>query len=515
MFRGTEGSRMLTPAGTGSFAPIARAAHVGTWVAALVVMPCAARAEAAPTRTADHVDFNRDVRPILSGSCFKCHGVDDAARKGKLRLDVRESALKGGKSGDPAVTPGKPDDSELVRRVFSNDPDGVMPPASTKVVLTDAQQQTLRRWVAQGAEYQPHWAFVAPKRAPLPDVKQADWCRNTIDRFVLSRLEAEGLRPSSEADRYTLVRRLYLDLIGIPPTPAEADAFVGDPSPDAYEKVVDRLLASPHYGERWARRWLDLARYADTNGYEKDRARPIWPYRDWVIQAINRDQPFDQFTIEQIAGDMLPGAGVEQRIATGFHRNTMLNEEGGIDPNEYRFLAMTDRVATTGTVWLGLTIGCAQCHTHKYDPIPHKDYYGLFAFFNSASEVDLPLPSPTEIASYPKRLAAYNAEKKALEQSIERDESTSRPARQAAWEATLASATPESGPAKDLPEAIAEILATPVADRCPVQVAELADYHRTIDPTSVKLARQRTALAKKAPVLTTAKVMVLAENSKP
>ena len=236
-----------------------------------------------------------------------------------------------------------------------------------------------------------------PRQAPLPAVKQKDWPRNPIDHFILARLEAEGLKPSPPADRAALVRRLYLDLIGFPPTPEEADAFVNDTAPDAYEKLVDRLLASPHYGERWARRWLDLARYADTNGYEKDRPRSIWPYRDWVIAALNADMPFDQFTVEQLAGDMLPGATLEQRIATGFHRNTMLNEEGGIDPLEFRFHAMTDRVATTGTTWLGLTIGCAQCHTHKFDPISHREYYQFMAFLNNADEPEIAVVRP-EIA---------------------------------------------------------------------------------------------------------------------
>ncbi|HXG08609.1 MAG TPA: PSD1 and planctomycete cytochrome C domain-containing protein, partial [Gemmataceae bacterium] len=343
---------------------------------------------------ADRLDFNRDIRPILSGHCFKCHGPDEEKRKARLRLDLRDAALRPARSGMPIIAPGKPDESELVQRIFSTDPAEVMPPPAAKLPLSDSQKQSLKRWIAEGAEYQPHWAFVPPRQAPLPKVKQTDWPRNPIDYFILARLEKEGLRPSPPADRYTLVRRLYLDLIGLPPTPEEADAFVNDDSPNAYEKLVDRLLASPHYGERWARRWLDLARYADTNGYEKDRARSIWPYRDWVINALNADLPFDQFTIEQIAGDLLPNATLEQRIATGFHRNTMLNEEGGIDPLEFRFHAMTDRVATTGTVWLGLTLGCAQCHTHKYDPISQREYYQLMAFLNNADEPELEVPTP-------------------------------------------------------------------------------------------------------------------------
>jgi hypothetical protein len=338
--------------------------------------------------------YNTHVRPILAKHCFKCHGPDDKARKGRLRLDQREAALRGGRSKQPAIVPQHPEQSELIRRVFAEDEDEIMPPPRVKNPLGAEDKQILKRWIAAGAEYKLHWAFVPPRQQPLPTVKQTSWPRNPIDHFILARLEAEGLKPSPEADRYTLARRLFLDLIGLPPTPEETQAFVADPSPDAYEKLVDRLLASPHYGERWARRWLDLARYADTNGYEKDRPRSIWPYRDWVIDAINADKPFDRFTIEQLAGDMLPGATPAQKIATGFHRNTMLNEEGGIDPLEYRFYAMVDRVATTGTTWLGLTVGCAQCHTHKFDPIPHREYYQFMAFLNNADEPTLTVRRP-------------------------------------------------------------------------------------------------------------------------
>lgn len=337
------------------------------------------------------IDFNRDVRPILAGNCLKCHGIDEAARKSKLRLDLRETATAPAKSGKLPIVPGKPEASELVHRVFSNDPDERMPPASTHIMLSDAQKKVLREWIAQGAKYETHWAFVAPRQTALPKVAQENWPRNAIDYFIAAKLESQGLHPLPEADRYTLVRRLYLDLIGLPPPLAEADEFVSNPASDAYEKLVDKLLANPHYGERWARRWLDLARYADTNGFEKDRPRTIWPYRDWVINAFNADMPFDQFTIEQIAGDMLPHATTQQKIATGFHRNTMLNEEGGIDPLEYRFYASVDRIDTTGTAWLGLTVRCAQCHTHKFDPITHKEYYQLMAFLDNADEPQLEL----------------------------------------------------------------------------------------------------------------------------
>lgn len=337
---------------------------------------------------ADRISFNHDIRPILAGNCYDCHGPDEDTRKAGLRLDTFDGATSGG-----AIVPGKPDASEVLKRLTTTDHDDRMPPAETKRTVTPEQVDKLRAWIRDGAEYQKHWAFMPPVNEQPPGVKRTDWPRNEIDHFVLARLEAEGLEPSPPADRYTLIKRAYLDLIGLPPTPREADAFARDKSPKAYEKVVERLLKSKHYGERWARKWLDIARYSDTNGYEKDRHRSIWPYRDWVINAINDGMPFDQFTIEQIAGDMLPNAGVSQRVATGFHRNTMLNEEGGIDPLEFRFYAMVDRVSTTGTAWLGLTLMCVQCHTHKYDPIQHAEFYSIMAYLNNADEPDLEVPS--------------------------------------------------------------------------------------------------------------------------
>jgi hypothetical protein len=327
------------------------------------------------------ISFARDIRPILVKSCFPCHGPDAEQREAELRLDIRDEALK-----SKAIKPGSPLQSKMIERVASTDPDERMPPPDSGPALSKDQQKLLQRWIASGAKYDRHWSFENPKQAPLPQFQNSNWARNEIDKFVLERLESEGLKPSKTADPYSLVRRLYLDLLGLPPTPAQADEFVKDKNPKAYERLVDKLLASNDYGEHWARRWLDLARYADTNGYEKDRSRSIWPYRDWVIHAINADMPFNQFTIEQLAGDMLPNATAAQRIATGFHRNTMINEEGGIDPLEFRFYAMVDRVATTGTVWLGLTTGCAQCHSHKYDPISHTDYYSLMALLNNADE---------------------------------------------------------------------------------------------------------------------------------
>jgi len=337
---------------------------------------------------APEVDFNRDVRPLLAQHCFACHGMDDHSRKGKLRLDLSEAAYGSGKSGERAIVPGKPDESEMIRRIFSDDPDEQMPPPHTKKVISAEAKSTLKTWIASGAKYQAHWAFSQPRQTTPP---RADL--HPIDAFVQDRLAKEELQPSPEANRYELVRRVYLDLIGLPPTPAEADAFVRDTAPNAYVNLVDSLLASKQYGERWARRWLDLARYADTNGFEKDRPRNIWPYRDWVVSALNDDMPFDQFSIRQLAGDMLPNPSPDDLIATGFHRNTMLNEEGGIDPNEYRFYSMVDRVAVTGTTWMGLTLNCSQCHTHKYDPILHTDYYSVMALLNNADEPAYAIPT--------------------------------------------------------------------------------------------------------------------------
>jgi hypothetical protein len=329
------------------------------------------------------VDFNRDIRPLLASKCYACHGPDEGGRKAKLRLDLRGDALK-----KEVIVPGEIEDSEFHYRIRSDDPEEIMPPPESKATLTEKEKDLLDQWIAEGAKYDKHWAFVPPVSSEVPQTK-SKWGRNPIDTFVLAKLEQKNLSPSKAADHYALVRRLYLDLIGLPPTPEQADAFVQDKRPDACDQLVDELLASPHYGEKWGREWLDLARYADTNGYEKDRPRNIWPYRDWVIRSLNADMPYDQFTIEQLAGDMLPNASQEQKIATGFHRNTQLNEEGGIDPLEFRFYAAVDRVATTGTVWMGLTTGCAQCHTHKYDPITHDEYYGLMALLDNVEEPDL------------------------------------------------------------------------------------------------------------------------------
>ncbi|WP_439626590.1 DUF1553 domain-containing protein [Gemmata sp.] len=340
----------------------------------------------ATARADDPIDYGRDIRPILSNACFKCHGP--GTQKGKLRLDDRDAAVK-----KDAIVPGKPGDSELLKRLALPDGDDQrMPPPEVGDRLTPEQVAKLTAWIKQGAEYTPHWAFVAPKRPPLPPIANPQSpIANPIDWFVAAKLRAAGLEMSPEADRATLLRRVSLDLTGLLPTPKEVDDFLKDTSPDAYEKVVDRLLASPHYGERQARHWLDLARYADSNGYTIDGARSIWPYRDWVINSLNADLPFDRFTTEQLAGDLLPKATTEQKVATGFHRNTSFNEEGGTDAEQFRVERTIDRTNTTGAVWLGLTAGCSQCHDHKYDPISQKDYFRLYAFFDSCDEPTLPI----------------------------------------------------------------------------------------------------------------------------
>lgn len=331
------------------------------------------------------VDFNREVRPILSDNCFACHGPDENQRKAKLRFDTKDGAFA--KPG--VITPGDASKSRLYQRISAKDENRVMPPVSTGHKLTEKQIETIKRWIDEGAQWNAHWAFAAPKRPEIPKVTNANWVRTPVDNFILARLEKEGLKPSPEADRTTLLRRVHLDLTGLPPTLADVGAFIADKSPDAYEKVVDKLLASPRYGERMAMGWLDLARYADTHGYHIDSHRDMWPWRDWLIRAFNENKRYDQFTIEQLAGDLLPNATLDQKIATGFNRNHMINFEGGAIPEEYLSEYIIDRVETTATTWMGLTMGCARCHSHKFDPISQKEFYQFYAFFNSVPELGL------------------------------------------------------------------------------------------------------------------------------
>jgi mono/diheme cytochrome c family protein len=382
------------------------------------------------------VDYLRDIKPLLARQCVGCHSAEKP--RGKLRLDTAEWALQGGLAG-PSVVPGDPDESELIFAVIGEGSTDRMP--LNKPPLSEAEIDLLRRWIIDGAKAPDNeepsvaddkpWAFLPPIDHLPPPVDYPGWVGNPIDAFILAPLAKEGIAPSPEADRVTLLRRLSLDLIGLPPTPEQVDAFLADQSPDAYDRQVDRLLASPAHGERWGRWWLDMARYGDSNGYSIDAPREIWKYRDWVLDALNADMPFDRFTVEQLAGDLLPEATIAQRIATGFHRNTQINQEGGVDPEQFRIEAVHDRVGTTGTVWLGLSVACAQCHDHKYDPISQKEYYQLFAFFNNCDEPTLPVGTPEDLVA---RRAAQERVAEYVE-SLTGDERLL--AKQKAWETSL------------------------------------------------------------------------------
>lgn len=397
-------------------------------LAALWVAP--AQEAFLPPAAVRKVIFTRDIKPLIEGRCQVCHGAQ--LQSNGLRLDSRAHAIQGGYSG-PAIIPGNSADSKVIRMVAGLEKDVVMPPAGEK--LTAKQIGLLRGWIDQGADWPTeqaeapadkpggtateskttHWSFQPVERPAPPAAKNHDWAKSPMDRFVLARLEKEGIEPSPLADRRTLLRRFSLDLTGLPPTPAEVADFLADDSPEAHEKAVDRLLESPHYGEKWAMHWLDLARYADSDGYEKDLSRPhAWRYRYWVINALNADMPFEQFSIEQIAGDLLPNATIEQRVATGFHRNTLKNREGGVKLEQFRFEETVDRANTVGTVWLGLTVGCAQCHDHKYDPVSQTDYYSFFAFFNNLDEVNIDAPLAGEMGPYLASLPDYRRKREAF-----------------------------------------------------------------------------------------------------
>src|SRR4051812_36269267 len=373
------------------------------------------------------VSFNRDILPILSNNCFACHGPDENKRETKFHFDTHDGAFA--KKG--VIVPGNAAESFLVQRITNPDPDERMPPAETGHTLTPEQIDLLRRWIEEGAKWDTHWAYIAPKRPEPPVISsgQRRWVRNPIDQFILARLEREGLKPSPEADKTALLRRLTYDLTGLPPTPEAIDAFLADKSPDAYERRVDALLASPHYGERMAMPWLDAARYADTHGYHIDSLRGMWPWRDWVIKAFNRNLPFDQFVVEQLAGDLLPDATVDQQIASGFNRNHMINFEGGAIADEYQVEYVIDRVEATSSAFMGLTMGCARCHSHKFDPITHKEFYEFFAFFNTVPEVGLdgrtgnavpvlPLPNAEQQARLDQLNAAIDTRREALADTV-------------------------------------------------------------------------------------------------
>ncbi len=430
------------------------------------------------------IDFNRDVRSILSENCFYCHGQDGNKRKADLRIDLREAAVEAG-----AIVPGNTGASVLLERIHSTDADVLMPPPSSNRRLSDEQKRMLDRWIAEGAEYKPHWAFTPPVRSSVPDVKERGWIRNEIDRYVRFKLDAVGLSPSPEADRPTLIRRLCADLLGLPPSPEEVDEFVSDPDPEAYEKLVDRLLESPHYGERMALPWLDAARYADSNGFQQDGDTWQWIWRDWVVKSLNADMPFDQFSIQQLAGDLLPDAPTQQathdqKIASGFNRNHLLNGEGGAIAEEQRFNNLFDRVDTTSTTWLGLTMACAQCHDHKYDPVTQRDYYSLLDALNRVPESGAPtrfsarirvalpvLELPSE--ENEKQLADLESQMKLLEAEV-------MPVIDAAYEAWRAGLLADGEPADavSLSPYLATLLRKPAKDRSDSDEAAIEKHLR-------------------------------------
>lgn len=403
-----------------------------------LLLPIAAVAADQPAGAGKPVDYVRDIRPILTRACYNCHGPDAEERKAGLRLDLRDAATATLETGARAIVPGQLEESELWSRITTDDPALRMPPGGHGELKPD-QIATIRRWIEQQAPFAEHWSFVPPHRAPLPQNANPHWARNGIDRFIAAKHQELGLTANPEADRHTLIRRLSLDLRGLPPTPAEVADFINDSSPAAYEELVDRLLDDPAYGERWGRVWLDLARYADSKGLGSDPLRTIWRYRDWVIDAFNRNLPFDQFTIEQIAGDMLPESSLEQKIATAFHRNTLTNTEGGTDDEEYRVAAVKDRVDTTMQVWMGLTIGCAKCHSHKFDPISQTEYYQFFGIFNQSADSDKGDEYPTLAAPTPDVERTFREiEQRIAELKKELDRSTPELAHeQRAWENSL------------------------------------------------------------------------------
>ena len=404
--------------------PLRSGALPGTVVVLTLLLANVARADTP-------IDFRADVRPILADKCFACHGPDEESRGADLRLDIQESAH------EYAIVPGAPGESEVMERIRSDDPDSVMPPPSAGKALTEEEVESLRRWIAAGGKYETHWAFARPVRANPPESDSA-WGRNPIDAFVLRSLTANKLQPAKDADRITWLRRVSLDLVGLPPTPSDVDAFLADTSREAFSKQIERLLKSPHYGERWGRIWLDAARYADSDGYEKDKPRQMWFYRDWVVNALNRDMPYDKFVIQQIAGDLLPHMTQESLVATGFLRNSMVNEEGGADPEQFRMEGMFDRMDAIGKAILGLTVQCGQCHSHKYDPLTQADYYRMFAFLNNTHDAIVPVYTAADRQQRESLLEQIDAIESGLKESLPDWES-----RMAQWEADARRAVQE------------------------------------------------------------------------
>ncbi|MDA0835029.1 MAG: DUF1553 domain-containing protein [Planctomycetota bacterium] len=441
------------------------------------------------------IDFNREIRPILSDNCFICHGPDAATRVSEWRLDRKESAFAD-LGGYTAIIAGDASNSPLHQRISSNDSEQIMPPADSGKKLTLEQIELIKRWIDQGAEWREHWAYVAPVRPTVPAVIDTSWARQPFDKFILAIIEQEGMKPASEANRETLIRRVTLDLTGLPPTIDEIDEYLADDSPDAYEKVVDRLLGSPRFGERMVIEWLDAARYSDTNGYQTDGTRAMWPWRDWAIEAYNANMPFDQFTIEQLAGDLLTEPTLEQKIATGFNRNHMLNGEGGRIAEESRVDYVVDRVETTSTVWMGLTLGCGRCHDHKYDPFSQKEFYELYAFFNNIDETGAvdrrsSTAAPTIELPTPAQERQINDETKQVEQSQSRlnERSELLKSQQPEWEANVDRQT--------LPEDIQTILDIASDKRSEEQQQKLTAHFLDSDVERIELTKQLDEARKK------------------
>lgn len=493
---------------------------VSTWaLSVLLIAPLALSADAPPPIAQTEIDFAQDIQPLLQQHCWSCHGSEK--QESGLRLDLRDAAMLGGDSGK-VIRPGDSAGSRLIELVSAVDPDEVMPPEGQP--LSQEQVDLLRAWIdsgakwpessSQGSGFNSHWAYQPLHRSALPETSDPSWAINGIDHFILAKLEERGLQPSPEAERTTLIRRLSLDLLGLLPSIDEIESFLNDSRPNAYELLVDRLLDSPHFGERWGRHWLDMARYADSDGYEKDNPRPdAYRWRDWVIEAINNDMPFDQFTIEQLAGDLLPNATDMQKLATAFHRQTLTNTEGGADQEQFRVEACFDRTETTGAVWLGLTVGCARCHTHKYDAITQREYYQLFAFYNNGDEATHAVPkSLAEVAAYQELKGVHQSKVDALKAKLLEEQAGLGPAL-SAWEEeakhTLekSSANPlvreslQSGvePELKIPESIAKVLAIAAEERDESQRKELLEHFSRIDKSTSQLIQQLDDLIKKAP----------------
>jgi hypothetical protein len=451
-----------------------------------------------PGKLPETVEFNRDIRPLLSDNCYACHGPDKNKRKADLRIDTREGLL--GKAGHTGVVvPGKPDESDLWKRISSTDADERMPPAQFGKVLSDADKQLLRRWIEQGAKWEGHWAFLPITRPKPPALKPGHDAKNEIDRFILQALDEHGLQPSPEADRITLLRRLRFDLTGLPPSTQEVDAFLADSSDKAYESLVDRLLASPQFGERMAMWWLDLVRYADSVGYHGDQPMSVYPFRDYVIKSFNENKPFDRFTLEQLAGDLLPGATTEEKIASGYNRLGMMSAEGGVQPKEYLSKYIAERVRNVSGTWLGATFGCCECHNHKFDPFLAKDFYSLEAFFADIEERGL-YSGADHDGSWGPRIQLPTPEQEAERDRLAREIATVQKALDTSSPALAAAQTAwEHEKHEKLPPQIAAILATAVTKRSDAQQGELSAYYRSIAP-SLEESRKKLADLKTAAI---------------